>query len=66
MKRSTLLSLVPLLQAYLLKMPLLDMCNVLRNAKVVEGGEKGTVSGVELIILSSSSIPFDLSLGIAS
>ena len=43
MKRSTLLSLVPLLQAYLLKMSLLDMRNVLWNAKVVEGGEKGTV-----------------------
>ena len=62
MKRSTLLSLFLLPWAYLLKMPLLDMRNFMWNAEVVEGGEEGTVSGVELVILSSSSISFDLSL----
>ena len=36
--------------------------HVLWNATVVEGGEEGTVSGVELVILSSSSISSDLSL----
>ena len=46
-------------------MPLLDMCNVLWNAEVVEGGEEGTVSDVELVILSSSSISSGLSVSIA-
>ena len=62
MKRSTLLSLILLAQAYLLKMAVLDMCNGMWNAKVVKGGEEGTVSGVETVILASSGISFGLSL----
>ena len=57
-----LLSVVLLSYAYLLEIPLLDMCNVLWNAKVVEEGGAGTVSGVELVILSSSNISFGLSV----
>ena len=36
------------------------MCNVLWNAKVVDRGEEGMVSGVEIVILSSSRISFRL------